>query len=361
MSFRIFRGNAADWEDLPHQLGMSVNEAGLLVGRWNGHIEIRGLHTYELVRPTNHQKDEYYRYYTELYALLDPPLHMGLHVYERGGFGKVLGDLFGSKDIQVGHAEFDDRFDVRGLDADHVRRLLYGPVGTELLAQQKRHPKLWISDIYATVEYPEYERDLDKVRAGLETAGRLGEVILAQRAQQLAAWEPMLRRTWQAVASGWRLDFDAPRVTIKGEARGLRLEASVVLLGGDKLATEVRFPLPLPAACGLTLARQHGGDNFLFRFFRGQDIKIGHPDFDAAFVVKGEPEAQVRALLNPAACQALLALQARTTVLALDKGVLRCCVPDVLVSPDHLDDLLKAGFLAAEALSPGITRGGPYR
>jgi hypothetical protein len=41
--------------------------------------------------------------------------------------------------------------------------------------------------------------------------------------------------------------------------------------------------------------------------------------------------------------------------------VLKLRVPDLVLSPDHLDDLLKHGFAAAAALSPVSLGGGPYR
>jgi hypothetical protein len=108
---------------------------------------------------------------------------MGLRVDEQGALGQAAGKLFGSKDIEIGHSAFDERFRIKGLDPDHVRRLLSGPVGTELLRAAGVHPSLWISDTYVTTEYSGYEKDVAKARVALEAVGRIGEAILAQRAR----------------------------------------------------------------------------------------------------------------------------------------------------------------------------------
>ncbi len=355
----MFRDAPEDWGDIPAQLGMRVSERGLLEGKWNGHVDLRGLHTYRMVRSGSNNHHQRKQYYTEFYALLDPSLLMGLRIDELGALSQAASKLFGIKDIELGYPAFDERFKIKGVDADHVRRLVSGPVGTEMLRAAGVHPSLWISDIYVTTEYSGYERDLGKARVALETVGRLAEVLLAQRAREIAPWEPPMRAAWQAVSAGWRLRFDAPRARMEGEAHGLPIRAGISFENG-RFVTSARFTLPRPPPCEISLAPQDG-DGFFSKLFRGQDIKVGDPAFDAAFVVKGEPEEVVRAVLTPVARQRLLAARSRAGAVQLDKGALTLSVPDLLISPDHLDDLLKHGFEAAEALSPGSSGASPYR
>jgi hypothetical protein len=348
VAFQLFLGREDDWSDAPHALGMQVGDRGLLFGQWNRHVEIRGLHDW---REVHHHNETHRQHFTQLYAFLDPPLLMGLEAHERGAVGRLVGGLFGQHDIQIGQADFDQRFAVKGLDPEHVRRLLSGPPGAELLRAAGHFPSLTISDDRVVIEHNGYERDLDKVRASLEAVGRIGEALMAQRAREPAAWEGPLRAAWGAVAQGWQLSFDAPRATIEGVARGLRLRVRPHLFEGH-LITDLEFSLPSPPACSIALSPQHGGDGFFRRLFRGQDINLGDAAFDAAFVIKGEPEAEVRALLTPAARQRLMEARSMAEALELEKGTLKLRVPKLVLAPDHLDDLLKHGFAAAAALSP---------
>lgn len=358
-AFQIFKGSAQDWGEIPAQLNMKVGDTGLLEGKWNGHVELRGLHTYRTVRGPAPDHREERHYYTEFYALLDPALIMGLSIREHGALGQFAGKLFGVKDIEVGYPAFDERFVVKGVDAEHVKRLLNGPVGVELLRAAGVHPSLWISDIYATTEYSGYERDLGKARVALEAVGRIGEALLATRARELAPWEPPMRAAWQAVAKGWRLSFDPPRANLKGEAHGLPIAAGISFSNG-RFVTSARFTLPRPQPCDISLAPQNS-DGFFSRLFRGQDIKVGDAAFDTAFVIKGEPEATVKAMLTPAARQRLLAVRTRVGEVRLENGDLYLSVPDMILAPEQLDELLRLGFEAAEALSPGCAPGSPYR
>ena len=41
-AFQIFKGSAQDWGEIPAQLNMKVGDTGLLEGKWNGHVELRG-------------------------------------------------------------------------------------------------------------------------------------------------------------------------------------------------------------------------------------------------------------------------------------------------------------------------------
>lgn len=65
------------------------------------------------------------------------------------------------------------------------------------------------------------------------------------------------------------------------------------------IATQLTFRLPSRGARLLLL--REGTFRAWLRRFGYQDIQIGHADFDFRFVVKGQDEAAIRALLLPAA------------------------------------------------------------
>jgi hypothetical protein len=355
----FFRGNAEDWGDVPAALGMGVNDRGLLMGTWNGAIALRGLHTWEIVEHHDRGGREHddRRYYTELYAILDPELLVGLRADARSTAGRAFDAIFGQKDLEIGHAELDRMFVIKAADEELARRVLREPVISLLLAAAPQHPKLWVSDRYVTIEYPEYERDLRRVGAALEAVGRIAAPLLELRRVELARWEPELRDSWSRVAEAWGLTFDPPRATMRGVVRDMELTARVDCTG----STCVSARLPFDLGCDLDLALQKG-DGFLDRLSRGQDVKVGDQAFDDAFVIKGKPEAAVRAALNPIARAKLLSIRERASLLRVKEGALEVWTHWRALRPEHLDAMLKLSFEAVEALRPaGAGHGGPIR
>ncbi len=130
------------------------------------------------------------------------------------------------------------------------------------------------------------------------------------------------------------------------------------------LTTGVEVEVLLPSGCELALKRQKGGDGFFDRLFRGQDVTLGDPEFDAAFVIKGEPEAFVRGALNPVARQQILQLAHSGCSITLKDGKLAAWTKQVVILREELDELMKSAYSAALALCPEPTLdapGTPYR
>lgn len=345
----FFRGKSQDWGEVPTALGMTVSDGGLLQGTWNGTIALRGLHTWEKVERYNTEEmyDYDYRYYTELYAILDPQLLMGLRADAQSWSGRTKDAILGQKDLQVGHPELDRLFKIQAADGDLTRRVLREPVASQMIAGVSIHPKLWISDHYVTIEYPEYERDLRRVRSSLEVVGRIAATILDVRQRELASWEPPLRAAWAPVAQAWGMTLDAPRATIRGVIRGAEVTARTDASG----STCVSVVLPNPLGCDLSLSPQ-GGDGFFTKIFRGQDIQIGDPVFDDAFVIKGKPEGAVRAVLHPTVRHKLLSILQRASAIKVEGGTLEVWTRWRVMQSEHIDAMLKLTFEAAEALRP---------
>lgn len=352
----MFRGRADDWGDCPAALNMTVSETGLLTGTWDGHIPIRGLHTWELREDSGGK--EYYRYYTELYAIFEPELLAGMKLYRQAMSSRAWTAVFGQKDLQLGHESFDKRYHVSAADPDLTRRILSGPPMELLLGAAERQPHLWVSDRYVTVEYDGYERDLDRCRSALQDAGRIAVLLVDARRRELAHWEPALRDSWSRIASAWECAFDPVAAKIHGVVRGTEITVETGYFTG--LCTRVKVRLREPLGCELSLARQDG-DGFFSRLFRGQDVELGDPAFDAAFVVKGEPEARVREVLSPLARQWLVALDQRAHAFSLKDDTLTVTARRPVVEAEALEAMLDMCFSAAQTLTAPATDGAPFR
>ena len=146
-----------------------------------------------------------------------------------------------------------------------------------------------------------------------------------------------------------------------GTVRGRTTSARVINQHGT-LLTCVAVEVPVPAGCEMSLSRQE--DGFFKKMFRGQDINVGDPAFDAAFVIKGKPEAFVRDALTPTAREQILGIEHAGCSITLAEGVLKALSKDLLTTGEHLDGLMKAAYSAALALWPEPDRNAaqtPYR
>ena len=105
------------------------------------------------------------------------------------------------------------------------------------------------------------------------------------------------------------------------------------------------------------------------KFFGGQDLHVGDPDFDAAFLIQGHPEAWVRGALSPATRERLVELSAlgaergffgKRKGMTLDAnpgGVIFKCPRDHTKHPEDLVAFYEASVAVFRALR-GSTDGG---
>lgn len=363
---QFFLGRTDDWGDAPRALGMEVTKGGQLRGLWNDAVEIRGYHAHETVWLGYEEEDGSeaydYRHYTELYAILEPPLRCGLRVDS----WKLAPDAPRQEDaFSLGDTELDRCYQGEASQREIARAVLTDPtVRALLLEHAKTWAKLWVSDRYVTIELPSYERRLRYVKPALAAVGAIGEAVLRARAAIRTPAEEAQRAAWAQVASGWGLDLSGDGARMQGAVRGTALD---VRLSPDGWGMEIAVRLQTPPPCELRLRRQAPedkpfGDGLIHQVFGFQDIVVGDPAFDARFIVQGEPEDAVRALLRPEARAVLLEVLDRFPGMKLEDGRL-VVLEKALDDPRELDQVLKLCFAAAEALSPPSASPdqGPFR
>ncbi len=93
-----------------------------------------------------------------------------------------------------------------------------------------------------------------------------------------------------------------------------------------------------------------------------QDIQVGDPAFDARFVIKGAPEAQVRAVLTPEVRARLVELQDQATHLEVADDHVTAWIAWQVLDPDHLrwgiDTIARTGAAIMGVTPVGV---GPFR
>lgn len=193
-----------------------------------------------------------------------------------------------------------------------------------------------------------YEEGAERYRAVFDLMAWAAAIVMDRRVRFPPPWELEIRRTWPSLPQGWGLELDARAGGMSGMVRGRTTGASVVNQRGT-LITNVAVEIPLPPGSEMSLTRQEDGS--LNTLFRGQDIVVGDPAFDAAFVIKGKPENFVRAALTPAARQQIFVLMSAGCGISLANGVLTASTTRLLKSRAD------AVSMNARIREDGVTKG----
>jgi hypothetical protein len=285
--------------------------AHTMVGRHRGHDVALTLIT--STHTDSHSNMTRTSYATYAMARIDPPLLVGLKLDTRSKV--TLSDLLSFNlrpDTGPQIAAFDpataqrllDQRDADGFQPVDNARALVAATGGKVAVE--------MTDNLVTV------LQHDSVTTAPELGYWLdGAVLLAQR---MGARSRALGRAahagWTSFARASGLSLDVERHVLEGTYAGVRVRLSLATDDGTP-HTQVRVFFPRPLGLGFSIARQGLVDSIV-SFFGGQDIQLGDPAFDDAFVIKGQPEDAVRQLLaSPEARARLLAILSRASRLTM--------------------------------------------
>jgi hypothetical protein len=134
-SFWMKHRQRANWQTVAHELGLQFIEGGLFTNpSMQGTYRGADLSVRIVTSGTGKNK----RVYTVVEVPLSGLVPVDLEVYREGFFQKV-GKVIGGEDIQVGDADLDDTFIIKGTERDKVRDLLTSPnVKSRLLSAQSK-------------------------------------------------------------------------------------------------------------------------------------------------------------------------------------------------------------------------------
>ncbi|MBX3270672.1 MAG: hypothetical protein KF729_10440 [Sandaracinaceae bacterium] len=303
-------------------------------------------------------------YYTYAAVDLPRPLELGLTLSPTPRFRGLLGPLFSSgAGLQVGDPTIDGSYTVQAAEPDLARGLLLVPYVAEALrvqAQLAFTPHVSDSEVRCEQDGKCFEPWL--LARALDQAVDLARRLAAAR-QELGASdvERIVDTVWRGLAEarGFTLELAATRMY--GRAEGVHVEVDTQLRGQRRCTVfAVRFDRPL--GVGLSLTRQ-GGLAGLGRLVGLQDIQVGDPAFDQRFIVKGQPEAAVRALLTDEVRARLVELQSDASRLEVADDRIQAEVDWFVADPAHLASgiaaVARAGATLARVQAPPEI--GPYR
>ncbi len=313
------------WDDLPAQLGMTVAETGgVMSGTWRG-IPIEA----SFYNEHDRHRDAY-DHFTDVQSRFDPPL--GVEWIESAEPWTIIVD---------GALQSEFRARTKALGMQHASINDGGIRGT----------------------WAHYESQLERYRDTFDLFASTAQTILERRAENPPPWELEIAAQWPSLAEGWGMTLDSRRASMSGVVRGLGTSVLAFASRRRAYVTRVEVEVVLPPGSELSLARQEGGDGFFSRLFRGQDVTVGDPTFDAAFVIKGKPEPWVRAVLGPGARKEILALVDSGVAIEIGDGKLTAWAKKMILDRESLDQLMKAAYSAALALCPAAESASqtPYR
>lgn len=307
-------------------------------------------------------KNRNVHYYTYARAWFGRGLGMGLQVDPVGWLGRVVGDLAGQRDVQIGDDALDRALRIRGVDPGHVRALLTTPYVAEALragAQSRFRPH--VRDNELRFESSGRVLDAPALSFALDQAVDLARRILAAHEEigpsdTVQAIEAAMRE----VAARRGLAYDERRRHLAGRVEGMHVEVDAQVRGQHRWTQlTTRFDRPLGIRLRLT---RPGSLSALGKLFGAQDIEVGDPVFDARFVVKGAPESAVRAVLTPDVCARLATLQEQSAELSVQDDHVRA---DVAYPMTHAA-VLEQGLLAMARVGAALcqvtpNRAGPFR
>ncbi|MDQ3035403.1 MAG: DUF3137 domain-containing protein [Myxococcota bacterium] len=156
----VSRAMAEGWRRFAEARGFELDVAGMrMAGRYEGlPVEVK----------TERRGGERWTWIT---ARIDPPLGMVLALARQGRLAG-LARLVGVQDIQLGDAEFDRRFVVKGGPDVLVREALTPPVRRALVALDEAHAALSLEDDRLTVAIPQLITDADALDRSIASAVR---------------------------------------------------------------------------------------------------------------------------------------------------------------------------------------------
>lgn len=274
------------------------------------------------------------RWFTMASASFPTNLGVGLHIQKRGLLGRMFDGVTGSQDLEIGVADTDAKLLIQARDARAAERLIRLGYVAEALGWAARDGwSLGLTDDAVTFETRGIEYSPSHVGRRVDLAAELVQRMMAGRAETAVDRVEVARaERWAHVAS--ELGFETLPNGMRGRHRQMYVEVEQTLRE-DRHWT--RFSCRFDRALGLSMSLTKQTTLASFApLMAMQDIQVGDPAFDARFVIKGAPEAQVRAVLTPEVRARLVELQDQATHLEVADDHVTAWIAWQVLDPDHL-------------------------
>jgi hypothetical protein len=164
---------------------------------------------------------------------------------------------------------------------------------------------------------------------------------------------------WESVARSFSARFDPLREELAfelGSARlrvGLRFDSA----RGWRTDLDLAFARDIADTLRISKTETHGK----WDVWTGGELRLGDPEFDAAFVVRGASEERVRELLSAKVRSQLQTLATATDDMVLSHGGLQASIEGVVTDATELTRVLQTLIQLAESLTDRDRKRAPYR
>jgi len=223
-----------------------------LYGQHNGQDVYVGVRTYS----TGSGSDRRTYYFTFVDVVFDPALKSGLSAERADGVSKFFGDIFGERDIQIGLAEFDREYRIKGFDYEQVRALLGHPRVAPLVQREVGVFRASITDARARFEAGGIHTDAPALRLALDAAVELyREMLDAWHELPDSEEERRVRASWTAAAARVYCRYDSRGMHLHGGTPPVSVRAEICPRK-DLWTTEVIAVLDPPLGVNLAVGRQ---------------------------------------------------------------------------------------------------------
>jgi hypothetical protein len=317
-------------------LGLSVDTRGVSV---HGHLDGSRLYVGQVLAGYGSDRRVEHRGTLSL----SRPLGLGLLVRRRKSRGWLRRPRAGR--VRTADAEFDRVFEVFGDDEERVQALLDGPTQAAIIAFAHRWPDVMLTDHHVRVllERPEASPgDLGALVDGMRRlADRLVDMRRRVRPPDAVAG---LVEPWTALGERLGLPIEPWLPALSGHVGG----RDVIVMArrdDDGWGSEIVVRTRPHREIGLRLDAQTSPDGY---WSVGQDIQVGDPEFDKAFVIKGWNPSAVRKLLAGDARGRILGLVTRGLVVELDDQRLR--LRKGPLDAAAVDEVLREGIAIVDAI-----------
>jgi hypothetical protein len=363
--------SARAWTEAARGLGLALYEPDGLsprddvdamlsaLGPWSGQPSTtawmagqrRGHDVLATLQSSTHS-DHHHTYTTHqtlVMARVSPPLFLGLRVVPVNTFDR-LGLL--ATPPPVGDPAFDAVLHASGFEQEAVRRFLARreAPGRDLLdrlaALSAHRVRLEVSDNVVRLS------DSNVVTEGPVLAWWLDEAtaIAAALGERRRATPSGPFPSWIAFAEARGLALDAEQQALTGPYAGVPVRLALATDDGAA-QTHLRAFFPRPLGLGLRVSREAPILHGLGKLFGMQDIELGDPAFDRAFLIKGQPADRVRQLFGaPEARARLLGILGRAKQLTVDDRALDVRVAGFQTDPATLAAMLDDATATVRAM-----------
>lgn len=165
------------------------------------------------------------------------------------------------------------------------------------------------------------------------------------------------KKSWSTFADSNDLRFNPPGLlgdfTMHGDYRGESVQVETVRRGhGRSRKTYTQYTVELPSSVPMDLLLYDEGlFSKLGKMFGGQDIQVGRPDLDRAFIIRGGHEHEVREFLDrDTVADAFLKVHRFCSDFQLEHGTLQIERRGLVRDADDIEDNLEPLIRCAKVL-----------